>query len=97
MSQWQRILIKRTLKGPPIGGKPSVDALLSAESALALLQVTGDEPSGGTAGDLDACAGERAPHNQSIMLPVSQRVQPGVFFLPRVPLPAHRRRSRSKT
>ena len=72
---------------PPIGGKPSTDALLSAESArlplaLALLQVTGDVPlRWHTAGDLDACAGERAPHNWSIMLPVSQRVQPGVYTL----------------
>ena len=60
---------------PPIGGKPSTD-LLSAESArlplaLALLQVTGDVPlRWHTAGDLDACAGERAPHNWCIMLPV---------------------------
>ena len=72
---------------PPGGGKPSTDALLSAESArlplaLALLQVTGDVPlRWHTAGDLDACAGERAPHNWSIMLPVSQRVQPGVYTL----------------
>ena len=72
---------------PPSGGKPSADALLSAESArlplaLALLQVTGDVPlRWHTAGDLDACAGERAPHNWSIMLPVSQRVQPVVYTL----------------
>ena len=72
---------------PPIGGKSSTDALLSAESArlplaLALLQVTGDVPlRWHTAGDLDACAGERAPHNWSIRLPVSQRVQPGVYTL----------------
>ena len=72
---------------PPSGGKPSTDALLSAESArlpltLALLQVRGDgPPQWHTAGDLDACAGERAPHNWSIMLPVSQRVQPGVYTL----------------
>ena len=50
--------------------------------ALALLQVTGDVPlRWHTAGDLDACAGERAPHNWSIMLPVSQRVQPGVYTI----------------
>ena len=72
---------------PPIGGKPSTDAFLSAESArlplaLGLLQITGDVPlRWHTAGDLDACAGERAPHNWSIMLPVSQRVQPGVYTL----------------
>ena len=72
---------------PPSGGKPSTDALLSAESArlplaIALLQVTGDVPlRWHTAGDLDACAGERAPHDWSIMLPVSQRVQPGVYTL----------------
>ena len=72
---------------PPIGGKPSTDALLSAESArlplaLALIQVTGDVLlRWHTAGDLDACAGERTPHNWSIMLPVSQRVQPGVYTL----------------
>ena len=72
---------------PPIGGKPSTDALLSAESArlplaLALLQVTGDVPlRWHTAGDFDACAGERAPRNWCIMLPVSQRVQPGVYTL----------------
>ena len=72
---------------PPSGGKPSTDALLSAESArlplaVALLQVTGDAPlRWHTAGDLDACAGERAPHDWSIMLPVSQRVQPGVYTL----------------
>ena len=34
-----------------------------------------------TASDLDACAGERALHDWSIMLPVSQRVQPGVYTL----------------
>ena len=51
---------------PPSGGKPSIDALLSAESArlplaIALLQVTGDVPlRWHTAGNLDACAGERA-------------------------------------
>ena len=72
---------------PPSGGKPFTDALLSAESArlplaIALLQVTGDVPlRWHTAGDLDACAGERAPHDWSIMLPVSQRVQPGVYTL----------------
>ena len=69
------------------GGKPSTDALLSAKSArpplaLALLQVTGDVLlRWHTAGDLDACAGERAPHNWCIMLPLSQRVQPGVYTL----------------
>ena len=29
----------------------------------------------------DACAGERAPHDWCVMLPVSQRVQPGVYTL----------------
>ena len=43
-----------------------------------LLQVTGDVP---LRWHLDACAGERAPHNWCIMLPVSQRVQPGVYTL----------------
>ena len=72
---------------PPSGGKPSTDAFLSAESArlplaIALLQVTGDAPlRWHTAGDLDACAGERAPHDWSTMLPVSQRVQPGAYTL----------------
>ena len=72
---------------PPSGGKPPTDALLSAESArlplaVVLLQVTGDAPlRWHTAGDLDACAGERVPHDWSIMLPVSQRVQPGVYTL----------------
>ena len=79
--------VLRSLLLSPIGGKPSTDALLSAESArlplaIALLQVTGDVPlRWHTAGDLDACAGERAPHNWCIMLPVSQRVQPGVYTL----------------
>ena len=60
---------------------------LSAESArlllaIALLQVTGDVLlQWHTAGDLDACASDRAPHDWSIMLPVSQRVQPGVYTL----------------
>ena len=33
------------------------------------------------AGDLDACSDERAPHDWCVMLPVSQRVQPGVYML----------------
>ena len=51
--------------------------------ALALFQVIGDVPLWWhTTGDLDACAGERAPHNWYIMLPISQRVQPGVYTTP---------------
>ena len=50
--------------------------------ARALLHVVGELPlRWHTAGDLDACAGERAPHDWCVMLPVSQRVQPGVYTL----------------
>ena len=72
---------------PPIGGNPAADAPLSADAARAplaraLLHVVGELPlRWHTAGDLDACAGERPPHDWCVMLPVSQRVQPGVYAL----------------
>ena len=78
-------------KDQPSGGKPSTDALLSAESArlpltLALLQVTGDVLlRWHTASNLDACAGERTPHNWSMMLqerPLSVRPDFGPDFGP---------------
>ena len=47
--------------------------------ARVLLHVVGELPlRWHTAADLDACAGERAPHDWCVML-VSQRVQPGVY------------------
>ena len=60
MLSWQSSVMKRmSMDGvPPSGGKPSTDALLSAESArlplaVALLQITGDVPlRWHTAGDL---------------------------------------------
>ena len=56
--------------------------MLRVPLARALLHVVGDVPlRWHTAGDLDACAGERAPHNWCVMLPVSRRVQPGVYTM----------------
>ena len=71
----------------PGGRKPAATVPLSADAAraplaCALLHVVGDvPPRWHTAGDLDACAGERAPHNWCVMLPVSRRVQPGVYTM----------------
>ena len=71
----------------PGGRKPAATVPLSADAArvpliCALLHVVGDVPlRWRTAGDLDACAGERAPHNWCVMLPVSRRVQPGVYTM----------------
>ena len=68
------------MEAPSIGSNPAGDALLSAHAAcaplaLALLHVVGELPlHWHTAGDLDACAGEQAPHDWCVMLPVSQRV-----------------------
>ena len=87
--EWQRMLVMRMLMGPhPLveNHQLMLSCLLNLRACpwhFALLQVTGDVPlRWHTAGDLDACAGERAPHNcRCIMLPVSQRVQPGVYTL----------------
>ena len=71
----------------PSEQNPAADAPLSADAARAplaraLRHVVGELPlRWHTAGDLDACAGERAPHDWCVMLPVSQRVQPGVYTL----------------
>ena len=66
---------------PPGRGKPAAAVPLSADAAR-VLHVVGELPlRWHTAGDLDACAGERAPHDWCVMLPVSQRVQPGVYTL----------------
>ena len=72
---------------PPGGGKPAATVPFSADAARVplarvLLYIVGELPlRWHTAGDLDACAGERAPHDWCVMLPVSQRVQPGVYTL----------------
>ena len=71
----------------PVGRKPAAAGPLSADAARmplarALLHVVGELPlRWHIAGDPDACAGERAPHDWCVMLPVSQRVQPGVYTL----------------
>ena len=71
----------------PAGRKPAATVPLSADAARvplthALLHFVGEVPlRWHTAGDLDACAGERAPHNWCVMLPVSRRVQPGVYTM----------------
>ena len=68
---------------PPGGGKPAATVPLSVDAARVplarvLLHVVGELLlRWQTAGDLDVCAGERVPHNWCVMLPVSQRVQPG--------------------
>ena len=43
--------------------------------------VTADDLRWHRAESIDACAGVTAPHNWCIMLPLSQRVQPGVYTL----------------
>ena len=72
-------------EAPPGGGKPAAAVPLSAARvplARVLPHIVGELPlRWHTAGDLDACAGERAPHDWYVMLPVSQRVQPGVYTL----------------
>ena len=72
---------------PPRGGKPAHEALWAptaarATIAHALLHVVDDEPlRWHVANDIDACAGVRVPHDWCIMLPLSQRVQAGVYTL----------------
>ena len=71
----------------PGGRKPAATVPLSADAARVplartLLHVVGEVPRRWhTAGDLDACGGERAPHNWCVMLPVSRRVQLGVYTM----------------
>ena len=71
----------------PCGSQPSHAELLSADAARrplahALMAVISGMPlRWHTAGDPDACAGETPPHNWSVMLPVSKRVQAGVYAL----------------
>ena len=74
------------VEAPPVGSKPAAEESLSANAARmplarALLHVVGELPLRWHTGDLDACAGERAPHDWCVMLPVSQTVQPGVYTL----------------
>ena len=71
----------------PCGSQPPHAELLSADAARrplahALMAVISGMPlRWHTAGDPDACAGETTPHNWSVMLPVSKRVQAGVYAL----------------
>ena len=75
----------------PIGGKPSRQGTpadeLSASGARApilsaLLHVVDHETRRWhQARDIEACSGGRPPHDWCIMLPLSQRVQPGVYIL----------------
>ena len=71
----------------PCGSQPPHAELLSADAARrplahALMAVISGMPlRWHTAGDPDACAGETPPHNWSVMLPVSKRVQAGVYAL----------------
>ena len=67
---------------PPGGRKPAAAVPLSADAARVplariLLHIVGElSLQWHIAGDLDACASERAPHDWYVMLPVSQREQP---------------------
>ena len=71
----------------PRGSQPPHAEPLSADAARrplahALMAVISGMPlRWHSAGDPDACAGETAPHNWSVMLPVSKRVQAGVYAL----------------
>ena len=74
-------------EAPPGGGKLAATVPLSADAARvplvqALMYIVGElSLRWHTAGDLDACAGERTPYDWCVMLPVSQRVQPGVYTM----------------
>ena len=62
--------------------RSSLQQLLIARTSEALLHVVTDaDLRWHRAEDIDACAGVKAPHNWCIMLPLSQRVQPGVCTL----------------
>ena len=73
--------------GLPAGGPPSgpLEQPASAERTgirHALLHVvTAEDLRWPRAESIDACAGVTASHNWCIMLPLSQRVQPGVYTL----------------
>ena len=73
--------------GSPIGGPPSGPGASAATADCsdirhALLRVVTDtDLRWHRAEDIDACAGVKAPRNWCIMLPLSQRVQPGVYTL----------------
>ena len=73
--------------GLPSGGPPSgpssqpVSAERSGIHHALMHAVTADDLRWHRAEGIDACAGVTAPHNWCIMLPLSQRVQPGVYTL----------------
>ena len=73
--------------GLPSGGPPSgpnsqpVSAERFAIHHALIHVVTADDLRWHRAEGIDACAGVTAPHNWCIMLPLSQRVQPGVYTL----------------
>ena len=72
--------------GLPSGGPPSpssqpVSAERSGIRHALMHAVTADDLRWHRAESIDACAGVTAPHNWCIMLPLSQRVQPGVYTL----------------
>ena len=68
--------------GPPSGplGQPVSEERSGIHHAL-MHAVTADDLRWHRAEGIDACAGITAPHNWCIMLPLSQRVQPGVYTL----------------
>ena len=73
--------------GLPSGGPPSgpssqpVSAERSGIHHTLMHAVTADDLRWHRAKGIDACAGATAPQNWCIMLPLSQRVQPGVYTL----------------
>ena len=78
----QRRLVLLVRRGPCPVVENTQPQCRSLQMPRALLHVVGEVPlRWHTAGDLDACAGERAPHNWHGMLPVSWRVQPGVYTM----------------
>ena len=78
MLSWQRIVMMSMEPHPVVENHPRMlFCLLSLRACHWHLHCSRSQetyPFGGTASNLDACAGERAPHDWSIMLPVSQRV-----------------------
>ena len=77
---------QRSEGGLPSGGPPSGPSSqpVSAERpgiCHALMHAVTDDLRWHRAESIDACAGVTAPHNWRIMLPLSQRVQPGVYTL----------------
>ena len=72
-----------SIGGPPSGHWAWAATADRSDICHALLHVVADaDLRWHRAEDIDACAGVKAPHNWCIvMLPLSQRVQPGVYTL----------------